>query len=234
MPSISLVVAAYNEEAALRSTVERCLAVLRQVSGDCELIVLDDASRDRTPEIAAQLAREHPGIVRIVTHEKNLGIAATFEDLFRAATKEFVFDVPGDGEYPPEALLEIVPLLADHDIVVCRRIAKRYTPYRRLVSNLYRLLPRVLFGVELHDPGSTKCRRRTTITDIPLTSRGVFCEAERLIRAHRRGCRIGVVDIVPETRQGGEPRGARPRYVFEAARDLVALWFRLVVLRQKP
>ena len=189
MPSISLVIAAFNEEAKLEAVFVRCLDVLVECSDDFEVLILDDASTDGTGEIATSIARNHPDVVRVITHQKNRGIAATFEELNQAATRDYVFDIPADGEYPPEALRAIVPLLGDFDIVVCQRTFKRYTLYRQLVSWCYRWLPRVMFGVELYDPGSTKCRRRTLIEEIPLSSRGVFAEAERMIRAVRRGHR---------------------------------------------
>ncbi|GIS62677.1 MAG: hypothetical protein CM1200mP2_49020 [Planctomycetaceae bacterium] len=71
-----------------------------------------------------------------------------------------------------------MPLLDDFDIVVCRRTFKRYTS----TANWFVVLSLVAAGdvrVELFDPGSTKCRRRTLIEEIPLSSRGVFAEAER-------------------------------------------------------
>ena len=234
MPSFSVVIAAYNESATLRHVFERCLAVLKQCSEDFEIIILDDASTDQTGEIAEQIQREHPDVVHVRSHSINRGIAVTFEELYRAAAKEYVFDVPADGEYPPEALLEILPLLGEYDIVVCNRTAKKYTMFRRIVSFLYRLMPRLLFGVELYDPGSTKCRTKAVLTDITVTSRGVFVEAERLIRAARRGYRIGKVDVVPDRRIAGDPQGAKIGNVVYAACDLICLWIRLIVLRQKP
>jgi glycosyltransferase involved in cell wall biosynthesis len=233
MPSFSIVIAAYNEATTLRQVFERCLAVLNQCSEDFEIIILDDASTDQTGEIAEQIRSEHPDTVRVLGHSKNRGIAVTFEDLYRAAVKEYIFDIPADGEYPPEALLDILPLLAEYDIVVCHRTFKEYTTYRHIVSYLYRLLPRLLFGVELYDPGSAKCRSKNVIEDITVTSTGVFSEAERLIRAIRRGYRIGKVDVVPGRRIAGDPQGAKISNVACAGFDLLCLWLRLIVLRQK-
>src|SRR5690606_30248037 len=122
----------------------------------------------------------------------------------------------------------------EYDIVVCNRLFKRYTLYRRVVSWCYHALPRLLFGVELYDPGSTKCRRREVVSEIPITSLGVFAEAERIIRAVKRGYRLGKVDIEPDRRLAGDPRGASLKNVAVAAIDLVCLWLRLAVLRQKP
>ena len=88
--------------------------------------------------------------------------------------------------------------------------------------------------MDLYDPGSIKCRKREVIQDIEIQSRSVFAEAERMIRAVRRGYRIGKVDIRPEKRVAGQARGASWSNVCGAVLDLFRLWFRLVVLRQKP
>ncbi len=234
MPSVSLVIAAYNEAESLASVFKRGLTVLQQCSDDYEVVILDDGSTDQTRTVAEELRTEYPEIVRLLCHEENQGICATFEQLYASAEKEYVFDVPGDGEFPPEALLEIVPLLAEFDVVICHRLYRNYTVYRKLVSFFYRFLPRLLFRVDLFDPGSIKCRRREVIQDINVQSRSVFAEAERMIRAVRRGYRIGKVDIRPELRVAGKARGAAWRNVCGATIDLFKLWVRLVVLRQKP
>ena len=231
-PSISLVVPAYNEESTLESTVARCLTTLRRCTSDFELVMLDDGSRDQTTEVMESIRQQHPDVVRTIVHAENRGIAASFEELYRAARKDYVLLIPADGQYPPEALEQTLPLLATHDIVVFNRTHKAYTTTRMLVSRAYRWLPLVLFGVELHDPGSCKCLRREIIQEIPVRSRGVFVEAERVIRAARRGYRIGRVDIVQCEREAGRALGASPRMVVEALSDLARLWVSLILLRR--
>jgi len=230
---VSLLIPAYNEESTIESVVGRSLATLAECTDDFELIILDDASRDRTPSLLAELQARNPRIT-ILRHETNRGIAATFEELYRAATKDFLFLVSGDGQYPPEALKDCMPLLGDCDIVICNRTYKHYTPYRHLISKCYRLLPRLLFGVELYDSGSIKCVRRSIIREIPVESRSVFVEAERLIRAHKRSYKIGKVDIVQAPRAGGKARGAELSTVWHSTWDMLRLWWKLQILRAQP
>ena len=229
MPSISIVIAVYNEEQTLRVVFERCLAVLKNCCDDYEILILDDGSTDQSQRIAESLADQHPDVTRVLKHEVNLGIARTFEDLFMAATKELIFDVPGDGEYPPEALYEILPMMSKYDIVVCHRTTKNYSVYRRIVSYWYRMLPKLLFAVDLYDPGSTKCRTQRVIREISVKSKGVFIEAERLLRAVRRGYRLGKVEIAPDRRLAGDPRGAQLANVRAALVDLFRLWLEILL-----
>ena len=64
MPSISLVIAAYNESATLEGVFARCLLVLEELSDDFEVVILDDASTDETAEIAAAIDAGHCELVR--------------------------------------------------------------------------------------------------------------------------------------------------------------------------
>ncbi|HIE60369.1 MAG TPA: glycosyltransferase, partial [Microbacterium sp.] len=105
-PSISLVIAAYNESATLESVYRRCREVLAECSDDFEVVILDDASTDETGKIAVRLAAEDPDVVRVLTHDQNRGIAVTFEALNRAATREWVFDIPADGDELVHRIIE--------------------------------------------------------------------------------------------------------------------------------
>ncbi|MBI1812966.1 glycosyltransferase family 2 protein [Candidatus Peregrinibacteria bacterium] len=231
--SVSLVVPAYNEEDSISSTVSRCLKILREIVNDYEVLILDDGSTDSTSTEMECIQREDPEHVRLFRHATNRGIADTFEELYRRATKDIVFLVPADGEFPPEILPECLPLLDRYDIIICRRRIKRYTLYRRVLSALYELLPRFLFGVNLYDAGSVKCIRSSVVRSVPVRSRSVFVEAERLILAAKRGYRIGYVDIAQELRRAGKARGAAFGTVLGAGKDLLLLWVRFFFMREK-
>ena len=75
MTTLSVVIPAYNEEAGIRSVLERALAVRPRLAeagmNDLELIVVDDGSRDRTAELVAAITR-----VRLIRHAANGGYGA--------------------------------------------------------------------------------------------------------------------------------------------------------------
>lgn len=231
MPSLSIVIPAYNEEAAIRDTVTRSIAAAKRCTDDFEVIVLDDTSKDRTPQILEELKREFPQL-RTERHATNQGIAKTFEDLYALASKEYVFLVSGDGQFPPELVERCMPLLNQTDIVICNRTTKHYTAARHIVSFCYRWLPRILFGVDLYDSGSVKLVPRAVYRDIHVDSTSVFVEAERIIRAAKRGYRIAKIDFVQEERKGGKAHGGKPSTVWRAFADTWKTWWRLQVLRR--
>lgn len=233
MPSVSLLIPAYNESATISDLIDRSIAVLKNCTPEYELIVLDDASKDNTWELLQEAKIKHPEI-RIERHAINQGIATTFEDLYKAATKDFLFLISGDGQFPPETLAKCMPLLETHDVVICDRIYKDYTVYRHIISSAYRWLPRILFGVDLHDPGTIKCVRREIISDIKVISTSVFVEAERFIRAAKRGYKIAHVEMIQVPRKGGKARGGKPSTIAKSVKDMFVVWWKLQVLQEKP
>lgn len=233
-PSISLLVPAYNEEATVSRVIREAISAVSAVTNDFEAVLLDDGSSDKTLAMLEAIRNEEPGRIRVLRHTRNLGIAASFEALYRSATKDYVYLVPADGEFPADAIRTVVPLLGQYEVVVCSRVKKPYGAWRSAISYAFRVLPRLLFRVECYDAGSVKVMKREVVQNISVRSRSPFAEAERLIRAAKRGYRIGTVGIVQVRRQFGKPHGAKVTLVLHALYDLFALWFRLAILHEKP
>jgi dolichol-phosphate mannosyltransferase len=102
---VSVVVPVYNEE----KTVARILEMLSQVPLNLEVIVIDDASTDRTWEILQQVRQQAPfDTYRYVRHEENQGKGAGLRTGFRLATGDLVTVQDADMEYDP---LDIPPLV---------------------------------------------------------------------------------------------------------------------------
>ncbi len=232
-PFLSVILPAYNEEGAIRAVLEEADATLAVAGFPYEIVVCDDASRDGTPRILDELAPRMPAL-RVLRHERNRGIQATLEDLYAAARGVWIFHNASDGQWKTfEALRMLDVADGPRTVVIGRRKDKHYGWWRGLVSALYNLLPRVLFGVRTYDAGSIKLFPRRLLADVTPCSPGVFREGERLIRAARSGYRIVPLDVDCAPRRTGTASGARFALVAEAARDLLRCWWRLVVCRER-
>ena len=104
LPSVSILVAARNEEAAL----PRCLAALRALrypSDKIEILVGDDASTDATRAVAEAAMRGYGGRFEVLTISENLGHARgkanVLAHLAQAATSDFFFITDADIVVPP-------------------------------------------------------------------------------------------------------------------------------------
>ena len=86
-PSLTVFLTAMNEEGNLRPTVENVLTAVREHFTDYEIWIIDDGSRDRTPEIAAALAASDPR-VRVHTNDRNRGLAYSYRKGIELASKD--------------------------------------------------------------------------------------------------------------------------------------------------
>lgn len=228
---LTICIPAYNEEATIHQVVTEADAMLEQFSWSSEILVIDDCSVDKTWQLLCAAKSRLPRL-QIRRHTTNQGIASTFAELYRWAGKELVFLNSADGQWKMNTLLELLPLADRYEIVVARRPVKHYRLGRQLLSWLFNVLPMVLFATRTYDAGSVKLVRRE-IYDIPIISHGVFGEAERIIRAQRRGFRVGAQDAAHFPRTSGQALGAKPSLIFGAMIDLLRCWFDIVILRRR-
>ena len=106
MPKLSIVIPAYNEERTLAQCVDRVLAIAG-ADLTLDIVIVDDASKDRTLQVARQIAEAHPE-VRVMRHEINQGKGAALHTGFREATGDFVAVQDADLEYDPQDLKRLV------------------------------------------------------------------------------------------------------------------------------
>ncbi len=137
---LSVVIPALNEEDGIADIIERVLAVKEPLAqagvSDLELIVVDDGSRDRTPEIV----RNYPTVV-LVQHPVNRGYGAAIKTGFRKARGDLLAFLDADGTYPPEYYPQLCePIITGKaDLVVGSRMVREDSgmPMTRFIGNTF-------------------------------------------------------------------------------------------------
>ncbi len=110
MTILSVVIPAYNEEKTLQACVERVRAIADdQLS--LELIIVNDASTDKTAEVAQSLADRYG--IKLFSHSVNQGKGAALRTGFQAATGDIVAVQDADLEYDPLDLKKLVLPIVD-------------------------------------------------------------------------------------------------------------------------
>ncbi len=228
---------AHDEEANLEGLVEESLAALPAIAESFEVIVVDDGSRDGTPEIADRLAAAHPDVVRVVHHPTNLGYGAALRSGFRAARFELIAFTDGDRQFRVADLASLTDRLDGRDrpdVVVGYRIRRADPPIRTLYARLYRLANRVWFGLRVRDVDcACKLFRREALEDIRVGSGGAFFSAELLIKLEAAGRRIVEVGVPHYPRTAGSPTGAKLSVIRRAVKDFWMLRLRMWADRQR-
>jgi glycosyltransferase involved in cell wall biosynthesis len=226
-PSVSLFFPAWNEEEYVERAVSRAKAVLQRLTADWEIIIVNDASTDRTKEIAEGLAAADPR-VRCITHPVNLKLGGAMKTGFSASTKDLVvysdIDLPFDLAELERALHLLEYLEAD---MICAFRFDRTSegPRRIIYSYVYNFLIRSLFDVHVKDINfSFKVVHRRVLEAIELKAEGSFIDAELVVKAIRRGFKVFQmgVDYFPRTR--GVSTLASPQVIAKMLRELALLY----------
>ena len=229
VPALSYFFPAHNEEANLRGLVDEALTTLPELAEAFEIVIVDDGSRDATPQIADELAAADRR-VRAVHHPRNLGYGAALRSGFGAARHDLIAFTDGDRQFKVADIGRLAARFAEGgaDVVVGYRIRRADPLVRTLYAKAYRLANRIFFGLLVTDVDcACKLFRRDALAGINVESGGAFFSAELLIKLRASGRSVVEVGVPHYPRTAGSPTGAKPKVVVRAMRDFWALRLRL-------
>jgi glycosyltransferase involved in cell wall biosynthesis len=110
---LSVLIVAYNQERFIRQTVES--ALMQRTDFDYEIVIGEDCSTDGTRAVLEQLAHEHPGRLRLLLRDRNVGMHANFANALSACVGEYVATLEGDDYWTdPQKLQKQVDFLVAH------------------------------------------------------------------------------------------------------------------------
>jgi glycosyltransferase involved in cell wall biosynthesis len=197
-PCLSVVVPAYNEQATLANVVEKLLALEALL----EVVIVDDCSRDRTPEICAELAARDPR-VRYVRHTTNQGKTEALKTGFALTTGGVVIVQDADLEYDPSEIPDVIAPIVEGqaDVVfgsrfLVRRAARVLYFYHYLANKGLTFLSNIFTNINLTDVETGyKAFRGDIIRNLIITSSGFGFEIEVTAKVAKLGCIIYEVPI---------------------------------------
>jgi glycosyltransferase involved in cell wall biosynthesis len=214
-------------ERALRFGKRACEGLVEAGDiADYELIIIDDKSSDRTPEIADAMAAADPHI-RVIHHERNRKLGGSMKTGFAAATGDLVLYTDADLPFDMDELPRAVRLLRDYevDIISAYRFDRTGEgSVRAVYTFVYNGLIKALFDVKVRDINfAFKLCRRRIFDHVELKSEGSFIDAELIIRATRMGYEIMQmgVDYFPRTR--GESTLSSPGVILTILKEMWSL-----------
>jgi glycosyltransferase involved in cell wall biosynthesis len=201
--SITVFFPMYNEEDNIHAAVASAAEILESLTDDYEILIVDDASTDRTGEIADSLAKADPRI-RVIHHPRNLRLGGALKTGFAGATKDLVLYSDADYPFDMIELVKAVRIIRQADVVSAYRFDRTGEgPIRTAYSFGWNLLIKILFGLRVKDVNfSFKLCRRKIFEQVHLSSESSFIDAELLIRSQYLGYRILQmgVDYFPRSR----------------------------------
>jgi glycosyltransferase involved in cell wall biosynthesis len=227
LPGLSFFFPARDEELNVAPMVGQALAALPAYADQVEVTIVDDGSSDDTGKVADALAQADRR-VKVIHNRPGRGYGGAVRAGFMSATQPFIFFTDGDQQFEVADFGRLAAAMGpDVDAVIGYRI-KRADPWRRLlVSGVYNRLIKLLFAGGWRDVDCAfKLFRADVFTRVPLSrvkSNGAFFSPELLITLRAHGVRMREVGIPHHPRMHHEPKGAPPKVILKAIRDLLLL-----------
>jgi len=224
--SLSLVLPAYNEEGNIEFVVRRAIEVLPAIVDDFEIIVVNDGSRDATPEIIDRLAAEDSRVRPL--HQPNKGYGGALTTGFEATTGDYVMFMDSDRQFDIADIKLLAPFVASYDIVAGFRMERSDPIHRRINAEVFNIVVRILFGVHMRDLDCAfKIFRGDMIRSLELTSSGALINAEMQAKLRRQGATLEQVGVPHYPRIAGTATGGNLRVIVHAMGETIVLWRRM-------
>lgn len=224
---LSLVLPAHNEEENIAAVVHDAEAVLPTIFSDYEVVVVNDGSKDRTGEIADQLAAANPH-VRVIHHEVNRGYGDTITTGMNAANGDYIMFTDSDRQFDLRDLNRIAPYVPHYDIVAGYRIKRNDPAMRLLYARLFNIAVQLLFNVHVRDIDCAfKVFHADVLKGMNLQARYGLINAEILAKANVRGRTIVEVGVNHLPRTAGEQSGGSWKVVSRSMKETLKLWLRM-------
>ncbi len=222
---LSAVIPAHNEEGSIVETVEPLIRTLSAEGIEHEVLVVNDASTDRTEAILGELQDLHPTL-RYVNNRVPNGFGLAVREGLENFTGDAVAIVMADGSDSPQDVVRCFRKLEEgYECVFGSRFIKGgrvidYPPHKLLMNRLANLFVKSLFTFNYNDTTNAfKCYRREVIEGAqPLISKHFNLTVELPLKAVIRGYSYAVVPISWTNRKTGisklKIREMGSRYLF--------------------
>jgi len=154
VPEVSVVLPVFNEAECLQGVIEELVEALeRSLGRSFEILVVDDGSSDRTPQLAREAAAKWPS-VRVFRHDRNVGQSFAFHTGFVKARGAVIVTIDGDGQNVPADIPKVVSRLGPSCDCCCGyRASRKDTFWRRIGSRLANGVRNAVLDETIRDTG---------------------------------------------------------------------------------
>lgn len=205
-PSLSVIVACYNEEKNIADTIKR----INNTMPKAEIIVVDDGSKDKTVEAAKKTKIKN---LKVIMYMPNKGKGNAINVGVKAAKGVIQAQVDADSQFPPEELPRLIKPITDNnaDVVFASRFVKgstvqkgSLTGTRRLANFVVSGFTSILAAKRFTDVNAGfKAWKSNIIRDIDFQCKHFAYEPEIAIKGTEKGYKFIEVPVNYKGRQTG-------------------------------
>jgi len=228
--SISAFFPCYNDGGTIASMVILMDQTLREITNDYEILIIDDGSSDHSRNILKELEKRYDKL-RIVFHKQNMGYGGALKTGFSSAKKEWIFYTDGDFQYDVTEITKLISGVKDDiDILNGYKISRSDPLHRVIIGKIYHWTMKLIFDFKLRDVDCDfRLMRRSVFNKINLEhNSGVIC-VELIKKLQNAGFKFAEVPVHHYFRFYGKSQFFNFKRVFQVGRDLLKLWWKLVI-----
>ena len=223
MPLLSVIIPVYNEE----KTIGQILKKIEAINIDKEIIVVNDASSDKTAETLNSLKFSN---LKIYTHNINLGKGSAFRTGLKKSCGDIVIIQDADLEYDPGDYYKLIePIISNQtDLVLGARFTEGYHGLfaHRLGNRFLTNFLNILYGSNLNDVYTCyKAARRGVFNSFKLKSNDFALEQEIIAKALRMRLRIREIPVAYYPRSYSQGKKIRYYDGFKVILQMLKLRF---------
>ena len=229
---------AYNEEVHIHSSIQETLNVVNNFGCEYEVIVVDDGSKDRTHEEilkAASLSDK----VKVVRYGPNVGKGFALLQGFKYASGDLVVFLDADLDLHPgqiQILFDYMKMYDADAVIGSKRHPQSEVNYpwqRRIISNIYYMITRTLFGLPIRDTQTgLKIFKYEPLKEAisKIVIKQYAFDLEMLVNLHHLGYHIVSAPVVLDFGRRAWGRISL-KDVYKTAMDTLAIFYRLRILK---
>jgi glycosyltransferase involved in cell wall biosynthesis len=228
MKYVTIIVPVFDEELIIKDSVIKTVETLKNIKTvSTELLIIDDGSTDKTPEILMKLKEDIDFNFTLIKHEMNMGIGGAIKTGIKNAAGDFIIFSPVDSPFDVETLQKYIDNIENNDVVIgIRKKRKGYNFLMKLNSFVYTQIIRFLFKIPFKDFNWIHLYNKKIFEKIEIEYTGIFMMAEILIKAHKNNCKMKEIYVDMIQRERGCASATRIRVILKTFSNLINYWIK--------
>ena len=194
-----------NEEPSIEESILSVRKVVLESDISAEIIVVDNASEDKTSAKAIAMSRSIPHL-RVISLSHNQSYSGSIFESLSDAESEFVVILDGDCQFPPTYIPQLLDTLRNSDlgVVFSNRTHLEGDLWRKFASRFFLRMLRVMLRFDGPDINAgLRGFKKNSISQFRGLQVGRLANASLWHQATKSGLTIGYIDVAPVARVNG-------------------------------
>ncbi|MCK4524835.1 MAG: glycosyltransferase family 2 protein [Candidatus Andersenbacteria bacterium] len=149
---ISIVIPAYNEAENLPLLCAEITSIMKNITDDYEIIIVNDGSSDKTQEVIEKLFQDDHDHIKGIQFRSNFGKASALKAGFNEARGKIIFTMDADLQDDPKEIPNFIAKINEgHDLVSGWKQNRKDSFIKNTSSKFFNLVTSLFSRVQLHD-----------------------------------------------------------------------------------